>query len=61
MQASCARADSSVYWREVKSTRLLGYARRGAVQKDMETWPFAVLEGPNGKPQIEVTLKGEKK
>ena len=31
------------------------------MQKDMETWPFAVLEGPNGKPQIDVTLKGEKK
>jgi len=31
------------------------------VQKDMKTWPFKVVKGPNSKPQIEVTFKGEKK
>merc|ERR1719158_1326921 len=32
-----------------------------AVQKDMKTWPFTVIKGPNNKPQIEVALKGETK
>ena len=26
-----------------------------AVQKDMKTWPFKIIKGPNNKPQIEVT------
>jgi len=32
-----------------------------AIQKDMKTWPFKVLKGPNNKPQIEVSFKGEQK
>merc|ERR1719204_70301 len=31
------------------------------VQKDMEHWPFKVTEGPQGRPVISVTYKGEKK
>merc|ERR1719158_2147774 len=33
----------------------------GSVQKDMKTWPFAVVKGPNNKPQVQVEFKGEKK
>mmetsp|Transcript_8808 Transcript_8808/g.8703 ORF Transcript_8808/g.8703 Transcript_8808/m.8703 type:complete len:621 (+) Transcript_8808:94-1956(+) len=32
-----------------------------AVQADMKHWPFKVLEGPAGKPIIQVTFKGEVK
>ena len=31
------------------------------VQDDMKHWPFKVVEGPNGKPIIQVTFKGEVK
>ena len=31
------------------------------VQADMKHWPFTVFAGPNDKPTIEVTFKGEKK
>ena len=31
------------------------------VQSDMKHWPFAVIEGSNGKPMIQVTFKGEVK
>jgi len=31
------------------------------VQKDMEHWPFKVTEGPQGRPVISVTFKGEQK
>ena len=31
------------------------------VQEDMKHWPFKVVEGPNGKPIIQVTFKGEVK
>jgi len=42
--------------------RLIG--RRFAdpvVQSDMKHWPFTVLEGPGGKPVIQVTYRGEVK
>merc|ERR1719498_2229502 len=32
-----------------------------SVQKDMETWPFKVIAGPQKKPKVEVTFKGETK
>jgi len=32
-----------------------------ATQKDMKTWPFKVVKGPNNKPQIQVQFKGESK
>merc|ERR1719158_1983877 len=32
-----------------------------SVQKDMKTWPFAVVKGANNKPQVQVLFKGEKK
>ena len=32
-----------------------------AVQDDMKHWPFRVLPGSDGKPQIEVQFKGESK
>jgi heat shock 70kDa protein 1/2/6/8 len=32
-----------------------------AVQADMKHWPFTVIEGPAGKPIIQVTFKGEVK
>ena len=32
-----------------------------AIQADMKHWPFKVISGPNGKPQIQVTYKGEEK
>ena len=31
------------------------------VQSDMKHWPFAVVEGSNGKPMVQVTFKGEVK
>src|SRR5690348_14498716 len=31
------------------------------VQADMKHWPFKVIEGPAGKPMIQVTFKGETK
>ncbi|UKJ90171.2 heat shock protein [Theileria orientalis] len=31
------------------------------VQEDMKHWPFKVTNGPNGKPNIEVTFQGERK
>jgi len=31
------------------------------VQKDMEHWPFKVIEGQQGRPVISVTFKGERK
>jgi len=31
------------------------------VQKDMRTWPFDLVSGPGGKPQIKVIFKGEEK
>lgn len=31
------------------------------VQKDMEHWPFKVIEGKNGRPVIQVMFKGEQK
>jgi heat shock protein 1/8 len=31
------------------------------VQTDMKHWPFKVLSGPSGKPQIQVNHKGEEK
>merc|ERR1719361_1169277 len=31
------------------------------VQKDMEHWPFKVIEGKQGRPVIQVTFKGERK
>merc|ERR550532_867669 len=31
------------------------------VQKDMEHWPFKVIEGQQGRPVISVTFKGEEK
>merc|ERR1712037_230133 len=31
------------------------------VQADMKLWPFKVINGPAGKPQIEVSFKGEQK
>ena len=31
------------------------------VQDDMKHWPFTVIEGPSGKPLIQVTYKGEVK
>merc|ERR1719419_865585 len=31
------------------------------VQKDMQHWPFKVTEGPQGRPVISVTFKGEQK
>lgn len=31
------------------------------VQSDMKHWPFAVVEGPNGKPMVQVTFKSEVK
>ena len=42
--------------------RLIGrkFADR-EVQEDMKHWPFKVVEGPNGKPIIQVTFKGEVK
>lgn len=30
------------------------------VQSEMKLWPFAVVDGPGGKPKIEVEWKGEK-
>lgn len=42
--------------------RLIGRKFRDAVvQSDMKHWPFVVLEGPGGKPIIQVTYKGEVK
>ncbi|CAN0395312.1 unnamed protein product [Ectocarpus fasciculatus] len=32
-----------------------------AVASDKKHWPFDVVEGPGGKPTIEVSFKGEKK
>ena len=32
-----------------------------ACQSDMKHWPFTVIEGPGGKPIIQVTFKGEVK
>ncbi|KAJ0520848.1 putative Heat shock protein 70 family [Helianthus annuus] len=31
------------------------------VQKDMESWPFKIVEGPAEKPTVVVKLKGEEK
>eukprot|EP00624_Nannochloropsis_granulata_P004832 evm.model.NODE_34250_length_32101_cov_40.533970.7 len=31
------------------------------VQADMKHWPFTVVQGPGGKPLIQVTFKGETK
>jgi L1 cell adhesion molecule like protein len=31
------------------------------VREDMKHWPFTVIEGPGGKPMIQVTYKGEVK
>merc|ERR1719447_265467 len=31
------------------------------VQKDMQHWPFKVIEGSQGRPVISVTYKGERK
>lgn len=31
------------------------------IQKDMKHWPFSVVKGDNGKPEIEVEFKGETK
>merc|ERR1719461_1670778 len=31
------------------------------VQKDMQHWPFKVIEGSQGRPVISVTYKGEQK
>ncbi|CAM9236497.1 unnamed protein product [Phaeothamnion confervicola] len=42
--------------------RMIGRRFRDpAVQSDMKHWPFKVVEGPGGKPAIEVTFKGETK
>jgi len=30
------------------------------VQKDMKTWPFTVVNGPGGRPKVEVEFRGEK-
>lgn len=32
-----------------------------SVSEDIKHWPFKVVEGPNDRPMIEVTFKGEKK
>ncbi|KAK9073061.1 hypothetical protein SSX86_007383 [Deinandra increscens subsp. villosa] len=42
--------------------RLIGCRFRDPqVQKDMESWPFKVVEGPAEKPTVVVELKGEEK
>jgi len=42
--------------------RLIGRKfKDDVVQADMKHWPFKVREGPNGKPLIQVTFKGEQK
>ena len=42
--------------------RLIGRRLTDAVvQSDMKHWPFTVVEGPNGKPIIQVTFRGEVK
>lgn len=55
---SAANTHNTVF--DVK--RLIGRKfRDSVVQSDMKHWPFTVLEGPGGKPLIEVTYKGEVK
>jgi heat shock 70kDa protein 1/2/6/8 len=55
---AAANAQNTVF--DVK--RLIGRKFRDpVVQSDMKHWPFTVLEGPNGKPMIQVTYKGEVK
>jgi heat shock 70kDa protein 1/2/6/8 len=55
---SAANAVNTVF--DVK--RLIGRKFSDAVvQSDMKHWPFTVLEGPGGKPMIQVTYKGETK
>ena len=42
--------------------RLIGRKFRDSyVQEDMKHWPFTLKEGPQQKPQISVTYKGEEK
>ncbi|KAI3805753.1 hypothetical protein L1987_21638 [Smallanthus sonchifolius] len=42
--------------------RLIGCRFRDPqVQKDMESWPFKIVEGPAEKPTVVVELKGEEK
>merc|ERR1712159_445560 len=42
--------------------RLIGREFQDAsVQKDMKTWPFKVIKGPQNKPKIVVNFKGDKK
>ncbi|KAF5785568.1 putative Heat shock protein 70 family [Helianthus annuus] len=40
---------------------LFGKYHDPQVQKDMESWPFKVVEGPALKPTVVVELKGEEK
>jgi heat shock 70kDa protein 1/2/6/8 len=55
---SAANAVNTVF--DVK--RLIGRKFSDAVvQSDMKHWPFTVLEGPGGKPMIQVIYKGETK
>merc|ERR1712137_508987 len=42
--------------------RLIGRKYNDPVVKaDMKHWPFAVVEGAGGKPQLQITFKGEEK
>ncbi|KAI3759877.1 hypothetical protein L1987_50261 [Smallanthus sonchifolius] len=42
--------------------RLIGCRfHESQVQKDMESWPFKIIEGPAEKPTVVVKLKGEEK
>jgi heat shock 70kDa protein 1/2/6/8 len=42
--------------------RLIGrHFRDAVVQSDKKHWPFSVIEGPHGKPMIEVVHRGEVK
>lgn len=55
---SASNAANTVF--DVK--RLIGRKfRDSVVQSDIKHFPFTVLEGPGGKPIIEVTYKGEVK
>lgn len=31
------------------------------LQSDISNWPFSVVEGSNGRPEIQVTYRGESK
>jgi heat shock protein 1/8 len=51
-------ADNTVF----DAKRLIGRRFNDpVVQSDMKHWPFRVMEGPRGKPMIQVTYKGETK